>query len=217
MKTLLSISLLLSGATLSSADNRTQDVESILKSQSERKFLRCVLNERSRCLAIHLSPKLSVAYDTQNGALAFAWKPKDPANPINLVGAVFTGRHGPQPLIAGKILFEEKATQYTCSNKDAKLRYLGHSVDKQGDIQVKFAFQNDKGEHIAEFTEQAKATSAPDSGKTQLTREVSVIKIAPDATLSVAFPKELLWENTTGHTASINAKGTTSYTSTLNF
>lgn len=62
---------------------------------------RSVLDERARMVTLALDSNLWVAYDAQYGSLYKAWK-----GGVELDGAVYTYRHGPQPTSLGNSYFE---------------------------------------------------------------------------------------------------------------
>ena len=194
------------------ADNLAKDVKEIQASHASQKVLRCVLNKRPRCLAINLHPKVSVAYDTWKGALCLAWQPKDPKHPLKLDGAVFTGRHGPQPTTEGKLFFDFSGTQYECSDTSASLRYHGHRIDSKGHVVLKFGFVKPDNTQIAVLEESIVATN---KGKSKLHRRITLSQLANGTSITIKFPKELSWTPTKNHSVQLDQNGTTTYSAEL--
>lgn len=120
---------------------------------------RCVLDERPRMLVILLGEKQdqALAFHTESGTLWKAWKAEEGKPAVLLVGALYTGKHGPQPESQGKLLFTDEKPQLSCSDPEASLQYLGHLVGKDGAVSVRWAFQDASHHNLAVI----KASAAP--------------------------------------------------------
>ena len=72
---------------------------------AEDKIFRCNLDDRTRILVFQ-SGKYYAAYDTHKGSFWKYWKSQKPNEGIKFEGAVYDGRHGPQPSSLGSIIVE---------------------------------------------------------------------------------------------------------------
>ncbi|MGB1261067.1 MAG: hypothetical protein ACPG6P_13565 [Akkermansiaceae bacterium] len=184
-----------------SAEGLADDVKKI-QQQGSPKVLRCVLNKRPRCLAIQLSADLAVAYDTWRGGLIAAWKPSDPKKPFKLDGAVFTGRHGPQPTMNGQTYFfskEEAKQQYSFSDETATMHYLGHKIGKDGLVTLQFVFRDAGGKPLAALED----VSTVKNGT--LFRKLTVSGMAEGGELSVHLPDGPKWSENAGGSVVLKA------------
>jgi hypothetical protein len=82
-------------------------------------IFRCVLDDNPRMLVMSLGHRLWLAFDTQRCVVHKVWQ-----GDVALSGAVYDGRHGPQPQAVGTILLG-RAPQSTAS-----VRYRGYRLDK---------------------------------------------------------------------------------------
>jgi len=94
---------------------------------------RSVLDERARMVTIALDSSLWLAYDAQYGSLYKAWK-----GGVELDGAVYTYRHGPQPTSLGSSYFESSERDAWRIRKQGqlltpKVSYKGHRFEYDND------------------------------------------------------------------------------------
>src|SRR5690554_6356455 len=86
---------------------------------------RSVLDGRPRMLTVRLDDEIRVAYDTDSGHLYKAWE-----GDLELQGAVFDHRHGPQPQSDGGFYFvNESATWLVQGEPGAQVHYRGYRVE----------------------------------------------------------------------------------------
>ena len=86
----------------------------------ESNAFRSVLDGKPRMLTIKLNDQVKVAYDTQASTLYKVWQ-----GDIDLKGAVFDSRHGPQPESMGVVYFV--GNQSPASNP--LFSYKGYEID----------------------------------------------------------------------------------------
>ncbi len=92
-------------------------------------FFRSVLDEKPRMLTLALHEELWAAYHTQTGALYKVWR-----GDVNLDGAVYTTRHGPQPTSRGATYLENPLTSaWEIKKGDTPQKYtyqyFGHKLE----------------------------------------------------------------------------------------
>lgn len=86
---------------------------------------RSVLDGRPRMLTVRLDDDVRVAYDTDSGHLYKAWE-----GDLELKGAPFDQRHGPQPRSeGGSYLINESAVWSVQGQPDARVRYSGYRIE----------------------------------------------------------------------------------------
>jgi cytochrome c551/c552 len=106
---------------------------------------RSVLDGRSRVLTVRLDDDIRVAYDTDSGHLYKAWE-----GDLELKGAVFDRRHGPQPTSdGGSYLINESAAWLVQGEPGAQVRYSGYRVEgDQVSVLYRVSGQGWKGDII---------------------------------------------------------------------
>jgi len=198
---------------LAQADALNSDVKNIKKAGAP-KVLRCVLNGNPRSLAIELSDKVAVGYDTWHGGIFTIWKPATPGQPFKLDGAVYTGAHGPQPTSNGTTIFENKSPEngqrYHCSDSAAKLHYLGHKVGKNGVATLSFAFRDADGKQIALIEDSSVAGK-----QNTLHRQLKVSGLADGMKVKIDFPTGLTWTGVKDNSITISKDGTSTFKTKL--
>ncbi|MDQ2077091.1 family 16 glycoside hydrolase [Marinimicrobium sp. ABcell2] len=101
----------------------TPDLEASL--EGDMPAFRSVLDGRSRMLTVRLGDDIRVAYDTESGHLYKAWE-----GDLELKGAVFDRRHGPQPRSdGGSYLINESAAWRVQGDPSAQVRYRGYRIE----------------------------------------------------------------------------------------
>ena len=96
---------------------------------AEEKVFRCNLDDRDRVLVFE-KDQIACAYDTNTGEFWKVWKAKGSSKLINFSGAVYDGRHGPQPKSLGKILWQNTAGLHW-KMKEKLAQYYSYSpIDK---------------------------------------------------------------------------------------
>lgn len=99
---------------------------------------RTVLDDRPRIAIAALGDALWAAWDTQACRLYQVWKPG--ALGVKLTGAVFDGKHGPQPTTDGTpLLREPSGPGWFAGEAPATVRYRGHRLS--GPRQVSFLYE----------------------------------------------------------------------------
>jgi len=117
---------------------------------------RCVLDKKTRVLAVKLNDTTAIAYDTGKCHMIKIWQDKE-GKLINLTGPVFNGQHGKQPLSIGETLVSEKATifRYSSDARDSsipRLQYRGHKI-ANGTPTLIYAYLDDQGNELAVIEE----------------------------------------------------------------
>ncbi|BDS06341.1 hypothetical protein NT6N_13810 [Oceaniferula spumae] len=195
------------------ADDLSGDVK-VIKEAGAPKVLRCVLNGRPRALAIELSGQVAVAYDTWHGGIFTIWEPAASGQFVKLDGAVYTGRHGPQPSTNGKAIFTDKdpadTQRYHFSDKNASLHYLGHKVGENGIVTLSFAFRDADGKQIALIED----SSAAGDNNT-LHRQLNVSGLADGQNVTIDFPKGLSWSGVENDRVTITSNSKSTFTAKL--
>lgn len=137
---------------------------------------RSVLDGRPRMLTVRLDDDIRVAYDTDSGHLYKAWE-----GDLELQGAVFDHRHGPQPRSDGGSYFvNESATWLVQGEPGARVRYHGYRVEgEQVTILYRITGQGWQGE-IAEIPSYRRQTPG-----IELIREFTVSGLPAGVTLSL--------------------------------
>lgn len=108
------------------------------KSEVKSKALRSVIDGKPRMLTIALTNDIKASYDTQNASLYKIWQGE-----INLTGAVFDGRHGPQPSSQGQLFLHNPNANWQLS-QNASVEYVGYvSEPKSGDITIEYLVKGD--------------------------------------------------------------------------
>ncbi|MDP4845764.1 MAG: hypothetical protein NWR51_00745 [Akkermansiaceae bacterium] len=110
---------------------------------------RTVLDERPRVIVVRLGVEHAVAFDCENGILWKAWQAPSGQLPVKLEGAVYDGKHGPQPTSQGNYILTDEKPQLSCADPTATLQYLGHSPQPDGTAIIRWAFQNADHENLA--------------------------------------------------------------------
>lgn len=96
-------------------------------------LFRTVLDDRPRVAVAALGDALWAAWDTQSCRLYQVWQPG--ALGVKLTGAVFDGKHGPQPMTDGTMLLREPAgAAWLSDGKSASVRYRGHRLGAPGEV-----------------------------------------------------------------------------------
>lgn len=94
---------------------------------------RSVLDGRPRMLTIALAPDLWAAYATESATLTKVWR-----GGVDFTGAVYNGRHGPQPGTQGAAFLDADPDaagwriRSGGGESDATVRYLGHRFEAGG-------------------------------------------------------------------------------------
>ena len=109
---------------------------------------RSVLDKQPRMVTFALDKDLWVAYSTDSCSLYKAW-----AGSVNFDGAVYTMRHGPQPLSVGNVWFENEFRQpwtVTLNGKSEQPRtdYKGHRYTKDGHAELLYDLVLADGQRI---------------------------------------------------------------------
>ena len=124
------------------AGNLEKDIQKIKEASFPRAF-RCVLDSFPRMLVIQVSPQVFVAYDTENCLYRLSWIAKNPEKAVKLTGAVYDGKHGPQPLRKGIPLFINEEQEFF--SPKTKMHYLGYIDDGfKKPIRIRFALIDTK-------------------------------------------------------------------------
>ncbi|MEO0473174.1 MAG: PA14 domain-containing protein, partial [Bacteroidota bacterium] len=108
---------------------------------------RSVLDEKARMLTIALQEDFWIAYDAQHANLYKVWQ-----DGVNLDGAVYTTRHGPQPESVGNAFMENGAESgwYLSTQagmQRAKIAFKGHRM-KNDQVEIRYQLYGPGGEHI---------------------------------------------------------------------
>lgn len=157
---------------------------------------RCVLDGRSRCLIYNLSPKLSIAWDTENALLWRAWVPRDPKLPVKLQGAAYDGRHGPQPVHDGKLIVDSDTPQFTTESESGLItRYLGHKyTGKDRKLELSWnLLDKSSSKKVATVTQSIELSGD------QLT--LSITCVSPEGTVNFNPPPGLKWNQSNNEIA----------------
>ena len=207
--------LLLTTGPLSVTEAETlQEDVAVIKAEPESYALRCVLNGTPRALAIPLSEQIAVGYDTWRGGVFVIWKPQNSNQFLSLKGAVYTGAHGPQATTHGSIIFQEKPTnksnRYFHSNTNATLHYLGHQVNKSGEITLSFSFRNTKGQNIGLIQDRCSVEK-----NTNFQRHITISNLPAGEEIKIDFPKKLTWSELSDFQAIIRSNTTTTFSAKL--
>ncbi|MDW3650556.1 MAG: PA14 domain-containing protein [Bacteroidia bacterium] len=114
---------------------------------------RSVLDEKARMITLALDSNLWVAYDAQYASLYRAWK-----GGVDLDGAVYTYRHGPQPTSLGNPYFQGKEQQAWKIRANGQMitpevSYKGHRFEHGGVILSYDISHNGHKIHIEEHPE----------------------------------------------------------------
>jgi cytochrome c len=119
---------------------------------------RSTLDGKARILTLKLDNDINVAYDTDSATLYKIWQGN-----LTLEGAVFNGRHGPQPSSEGvsymqntqeqwvndnNIGVEYKAYQYYPDTNQSVLFYQASNGEWQAEVQEKISAERDKEELV---------------------------------------------------------------------
>ena len=92
---------------------------------AETNVFRCNLDNRTRVLVFQAG-KYYAAYDTNKGSFWKYWKSDQADQGIKFEGAVYDGRHGPQPSSLGSVILEKK-DQLVWSLGNNKASYTSYS------------------------------------------------------------------------------------------
>ena len=144
-----------------------EDIKAI-NEQGIPKVIRCVLDKEPRVLAIQLEGNHNFAYSTWKCHLFKVWKGEN-GKSIKFTGAVFDGRHGPQPVSIGKTLLKQENASWSHTS-GAKLSYIGHKI-KGDKTTVLYQFLDNEHNPIAVIEE----TPSYENGK--YTRSISISKL----------------------------------------
>lgn len=110
---------------------------------------RTVLDEKPRVIVIRMGAEQALAFDCENGILWKYWQANPGELPVKLQGAVYNGKHGPQPVSQGKTHFTDDQSQLIPSAPDARLQYLGHLDHADGTATVRWAFRDAENKTLA--------------------------------------------------------------------
>lgn len=96
-------------------------------------LFRTVLDDRPRVAVAALGDALWAAWDTEACRLFQVWRPGSAG--ATLTGAVFDGKHGPQPMTDGVVLLREPGgVAWFTEGKKAPVRYRGHRLGAPGEV-----------------------------------------------------------------------------------
>ncbi|MFC4992355.1 hypothetical protein [Rubritalea tangerina] len=129
--------------------NTFQQQVTNLKNQPTPSVFRSVINDRPRMLTILLSDSHAISYDTGIASIGLAWKSHQ-APPVNLIGAVYNGKHGPQPTTNGNMLLVNAKPEF--STPLGSIHFLSHSF-KEDKIILRYAIKDSSGTHLATIEE----------------------------------------------------------------
>lgn len=100
---------------------------------------RSVVDGKPRVLTLRLGDDIRVAYDTENGSLHKAWMGE-----LETQGAVFDGRHGPQPASQGKVyLVDPEARWQLRGGELPEFNYRGYRLEGRQPVLLYSAYLPD--------------------------------------------------------------------------
>lgn len=144
---------------------------SILSLQAQTKWqrpaeiwaFRSVLDGEPRMLTLLLHQALTVAYDTENCTLYKAWQGK-----VELQGAVYNTKHGPQPYTVGRDYFKNAErlnawyVKTEATAKPTKVKFEGYTF-RNNQIELKYRVYIDSARycHVYELPEYIERSGQP--------------------------------------------------------
>jgi cytochrome c len=170
---------------------RETDQPTALAGESAPTVFRSTLDGRVRVVTAQLGPQLWAAWDTEQAGLFKLWR-----DGVELDGAVYTGRHGPQPTSQGKawlvasyaepwrLLRGQRVMQLTP-------RYRGHRLHTDG-MSLRYELRQEARQEAREearivVEETPAAVTGPD-GVLGFERRFSVRGVPADASLVLDVP-----------------------------
>lgn len=133
-----------------------------ISTTAEERIFRCNLDDKARVLVFE-KDQIACAYDTNTGEVWKIWQAKSPSKLIHFSGAVYDGRHGPQPKSLGKILWQNTPGLHWEMNGNLAQYYSYSPIDKT--ITMRIYRQN--GSYIT-------IVEKPLIGKEVLKRQVTI-------------------------------------------
>ncbi|WP_347329803.1 family 16 glycoside hydrolase [Marinimicrobium locisalis] len=109
----------------------------------EMKAFRSVLDGKPRILTLHLGNDVRLAYDTESANLYRLWRGE-----VDLKGAVFDTRHGPQPTSEGALYATQPEAQWQLEG--AEWRYAGHRFEGRQPVLLYEGRGNDWTAYVSE-------------------------------------------------------------------
>jgi cytochrome c len=152
---------------------------------------RSVIDGEPRMLTLKLHKDVTVAYDTENCTLYKVWN-----GTVELLGAVYNQKHGPQPISTGKDYFinqHRKNAWYIAKNSTshpAKVQFEGYRFDN-GQIELRYSITIDS---TTKCTILERPEYVQKNGKSGLERKYTAVGVP----LGVQI---LLFNQASGHTS----------------